>query len=68
MKTYKAKKVYSRYMTRKDFYHTSYGAFMSYYRKKYYRKVANAKLRKYKSELSNGSMYRKIAEVQWQVV
>lgn len=54
--------------TRKDYYHTSSGHFMSYYPKKKYRKTANIKLRRWKGDIGQNSWYKRFAEVMWAVV
>jgi len=66
----KSKLYYGQYLTRKDWYHFQPEYFMSFYSKKYWRKVANKKLRKTHrlKEISNGGSYKKIIEVQWIVI
>lgn len=65
---YKARVIHRRYKTRKDFYHTSKGFFMSYYPKKYWRKQANLSLRRYEGDVGDNSWYKKFHEVMWIVV
>lgn len=60
--------VWRDYKTRKDYYHTTKGHFMSYYRKKYYRKDANIKLRRFKGEVGQHGWYKRFCEVMWNVV
>lgn len=72
----KAKIVHRQYKTRKDKYHTTGGFFMSYYAKKPSRKSAESKLRSIlrqmkhtgNEDLPQNGDYKKMAEVQWEVV
>lgn len=41
---------------------------MSYYSKKYYRKEANIKLRRYKGDVGQYGWYKRFHEVSWNVV
>lgn len=64
----KAKKVWNSYLTRKDYYHTSSGYFMSYYRKKDWRKIANVAIRRYKGDVGQNGWYKRKEEVMYNVV
>jgi hypothetical protein len=58
----------SRYLTRKDWHHEQDGYFLSWYRKKPWREVANRQVRRFKGEMQNNSGYKKIFDVQWKAV
>jgi hypothetical protein len=64
----KAKLVWREYKTRKDRYHTTNGNFMSYYRKKSYRKDANIRIRRHKGDVGQNGWYKRKEEVMWKVV
>lgn len=64
----KARLVWRSYLTRKDRYHTTDGYFMSYYRKKPYRKQANINLRRYKGDVGQNGWYKKKEQVMWNVI
>ena len=59
----KAKPKYRKYLTRKDNHHVVMSG--RWYPIKFYRDQANKKVRNYEGELQNGSMYKKVYDVQW---
>lgn len=59
---YKSKKLWNKYLTRKDFRHEN-----SYYNRnlKSFRKVGNGIVRRFKGKISDGGEYKKLYDLQW---
>lgn len=63
----KGKKMFRRYLCRKDWHHKAEGHMWSYYNKKSFRDYANKKVRLYKGSLSNGGFYKKVFDLEWAI-
>ena len=64
------KRYFTRYFTRKDCHHRYYydgKYYKTYSNAKSTRKTANQKVRRYNGKISNGSCYKKIYDVEWEL-
>ena len=60
-------KVWNSYLTRKDWRHYNRIFLGGNGKLKSWRKEANGYVRRYKGEITDGGMYKKIFDVQWNV-